>query len=59
MMSLEDKVDVVESLADLGIAKSAIEFTRRGRYAPSIISVEIELVKCRRRGNRSWRPWPT
>ncbi len=51
-MSLEDKADVVESLVGLGIAESAIAFTRRGRYEPNIILVEMELGEVQEKGEQ-------
>lgn len=42
-LSSEDKQDVLENLAELGIEESAVEFTRTGRYDPSTISVEIDM----------------
>ena len=42
-LSSEDKKDVIESLAELGIEESAVEFIRIGRYEPTTIAVEVEV----------------
>ncbi len=42
-ISSEDRQEVIENLAELGIAESAIEFSSFARYESSRISVELEL----------------
>ena len=39
----EDRRDIVENLADVGIEESAVEFGSLRRYGPSHISVELDL----------------
>ena len=39
----EDRKDIVEKLADIGVEESAVDFGSLGRYGPSEISVELEL----------------
>ena len=42
-MSSEDRADIVQNLAKIGIEEDAIEFESLGRYGPSSISVEVAL----------------
>ena len=42
-LSSEDKQDIIDDLAQLGIEESAIEFILIGRYDPTTISVEMDL----------------
>ncbi len=51
-VSSEDRKDVIESLANLGIEEEAIEFTSLRRYEPTIISVELELDAVREKGDQ-------
>ena len=43
-LASEDKKDVLDNLARLGIEESAVEFMLLGRYDPTSISVEIDLA---------------
>ncbi len=43
LLSSEDKQDIIDGLAQLGIEESAIEFILIGRYDPTTISVEMDL----------------
>ena len=42
-MSSEDRADIIQSLADIGIEEDAIDFESLGRYGSSSISVEVAL----------------
>lgn len=43
LITSEDRKDIVEKLADVGVEESAVDFGSLGRYGPSHISVELEL----------------
>ena len=49
-MSSDDRKDIIEKLANLGVAESAIEFENLGRYGPFSISVEVELAELDEKG---------
>ena len=42
-MTGEDREEIREKLAELGVAEEDVEFESQGRYGSSIISVEVEL----------------
>ncbi len=41
-LSADDRNEIIEALAEVGVPEEAIEFEHRGRYGESSISVELE-----------------
>ena len=50
-MSGDDRKDIIEKLASLGVQESAVEFEGTGRYGPFSISVEIGLGELVEKGD--------
>ena len=51
-MTSEDRQQIRESLAQLGISEEAVEFGELARYGPTSISVEVELDELAQKGEQ-------
>ncbi len=51
-MTADDRKEIIEELAELGVSEEAVEFENLGRYGQSSISVEVELSEIAELGER-------